>query len=352
MKLKKIIIILALFVLAIPTAAFASESDGIIKDGETVNGDLTLYTSTTIEDGATVNGDVAVFGGTLDLFGTINGDLIVFAGDAVVEGSVYGNIVVIGGDLKLDSAATIDGSCALLGGDMEGTHDCFHPVSSELNLETFQDIATLGEFPAVPTGNVHMESHRVIGFFSILISMVFTSLGVGGIAYLVAAAVPYRMYEVRSAVKNSPYAAGSIGVLTAIAGSSFLIITSLIWAPLLALLTLVCGLGILLGLAGLFYLVTISLISWFSIGTLMAKRFGGEWSDPAAAGIGTAALTFGLGMLGMWLPGLTILLVFLLFCAGLGGVVLTKLGRQPYPAQPDLLNEIKINQVISTLPSE
>ena len=352
MKLKKTIGILAFFVLLLPATAFAAESGDKIESGETINDDLTLYSDTTIEEGATVNGDVAVFGGKLELDGTVNGDLIVFAGDVEVDGSISGNIAVIGGDLEIDSDAIVSGSCILVGGAMSGTHNCFNPVSSEFNLETLQDFATLGEFPVPSAESVAIEPSEAIGFFSAAISMVFTAIVVGGIAFLVASAVPDRMYEVRSAVKHSPYSAGGIGILTAIAGSSFLILTSVVWIPLLAILALVCGLGIFLAFAGAFYLGAISLIGWSSVGALTAKRFIGQLSDPVAAGVGTAAITFALGMLGFALPGLTGFLGFLIFSIGLGGVVLTKLGRQPYPAQPSLVNEIKINQVMSTLPSE
>ncbi|MFT7586170.1 MAG: hypothetical protein ACI9EW_002601 [Cellvibrionaceae bacterium] len=352
MKLKKIIGILALFVLVVPTVVFASGSGDKIESGETIEGGLTLYDDTTIENGATINGDVAVFGGKLDLGGTINGDLIVFGGDVEVEGTVSGDIAVIGGDLRVSSSATIDGECVLLGGTTDSAHNCFNPVTSEFNLETLQGFATLGQFGVPSAGRSAIEPSQVGGVFSAAASMIFTAVFIGCVAFFMTGVLPSRMYEVRSAVEYSPYAAGGIGMLTAIAGSSFLILTSIIWLPLLVVLSFVCGLGIFLGFVGAFYLGAISLIGWSSIGTLIGKRFFGRMDEPLVAGIGTGVLTFALGMLSIVLPGITVMLTIVLFCVGLGGVVLTKLGRQSYPAQPSIINDIKINRVMSTLPPE
>ncbi|MFK7804640.1 MAG: hypothetical protein AB8G95_23595 [Anaerolineae bacterium] len=352
MKIKKIIGVLALFILAVPTVVFASGSGDKIESGETINEDLTLYSDTTIENGATVNGDVAVFGGKLELDGIINGDLIVLGGDVEMDGTVSGNVAVIGGDLDISSDAIINGDCVLLGGSIDESHSCFNPVSSEFSLEALQDFATLGELSAPSSEAFVIESGRAGNIFAAAVSMAFTAIVVGVIAGLATSVIPDRMYEVRSAVRHNPYAAGGIGILTAIAGSSFLILTSVVWVPLLAILTLVCGLGVFLGFAGAFYLGAISLIGWTSVGTLVAKRFSSRMNEPLIAGIGTGLLTFGLGILASALPGITGLLTFTLFCVGLGGVVLTKLGRQSYPAQPVLINDIKIDQVMSTLPPE
>lgn len=354
MKLKKVTGILTLLVLTLlPTVVFASESGDIIESGVTINDDLTLYSDTSIEEGATINGDVAIFGGELDLKGTINGDLIVFGGDVEVEGAVSGNIAVISGDLRVASTASISGECVLLGGTMNGTHSCFNPVSSEFNLEMLQGFATLGQFQTPPSEISAIEPSEAVGFFSAVISMLVAAIFIGVIAYVITAIIPDRIYEVRSAVKHSPYAAGGIGILTAIAGPSFLIITSPIWGFILLILSPVCGLGVFLGFAGAFYLILISLLSGISVGSLTGKKIlGTQIDDRLVAAIGTGGLTFALGMLGIALPVLTGLLGLLLFSAGLGGVVLTKLGRQPFPAQPTLIDEIKISRVMSTLPQE
>ncbi|MEM8863000.1 MAG: hypothetical protein AAGD96_32210, partial [Chloroflexota bacterium] len=142
-----------------------------------------------------------------------------------------------------------------------------------------------------------------------------------------------------------------------IAGSSFIILTSFIWVPILAILTLVCGLGIFLGFAGAFYLGVVTIMGWTAIGALLAGRFVDQSSqfnprDPLVAGIGTGILTLALGLLGIALPGLTFTITLILFSIGLGGVVLTKLGQQSYPRMAQPLNDIKIKRVMETLPPE
>ena len=163
------------------------------------------------------------------------------------------------------------------------------------------------------------------------------------------------MFEVRHAVTHNPYIAGGIGMLTAVAGSSFLLLTSWIWIPLLVVLSFVCGIGIFLGFAGLFYLGAMVLMGWITVGALVAGRVVGERStlnpnDPIIAAIGTGIVTFAFGMLSIPLPVLSILIVSVLFFVGLGGVVLTKLGKQTYPRLPNDIDQDKFNKVMGTLP--
>ncbi|MEM8863785.1 MAG: polymer-forming cytoskeletal protein, partial [Chloroflexota bacterium] len=244
---------IGLIFFAIPTLAFASGLDDIIENGESVNDDLLLWENTTVEEGAVINGDVTVFGGDFDFAGTINGDLTIFGGDAEIDGKVAGNIAVFAGDLELTSTAVINGECALVGGDIdvdEGVHNCFNPITAELSLDSFRNVATLGGFAANASDTSVIVPNESGSVLSAASSLIFMSLVIGGIAFFVTSAVPNRLYEVRSAVRNNPGAAGGIGFLTTIAGSSFIILSSFIWVPILAVLTLVCGLGIFLGFAG------------------------------------------------------------------------------------------------------
>lgn len=364
MKLQyKRLTFVAIIFFAIPTLAFASGADEIIPNGESVNDDLTLFEDTTVEEGAVINGNVTVFGSDFESAGTINGDLTIFGGDAEIEGAVTGNVAVIGGDLGISPEAVINGECALIGGGIdvgENGHNCFNPVTSELSLDSFRNVATLGGFvPNVSdSGMVVPESSGSV--LSAASSLIFMSLVVGGVAFFMTSAVPNRLFEVRSAVRRNPAAAGGIGLLTTIAGSSFLILTSIIWVPLLVVLTLACGLGVFLGFAGAFYLGVITIMGWTAIGALLAGRFVDQSSrfnprDPLVAGIGTGLLTMALGLLGIVLPGLTFTLTLILFSVGLGGVVLTKLGRQSFPKQAtklDGLDSVKIKRVMNTLPPE
>ena len=364
MKLKhKRFAFIAVVFFAIPTLAFASGAGDIIRNGESVNDDLTLFEDTTVEEGAVINGNVTVFGGDFDSAGTINGDLTIFGGDVELEGVVKGNVAVIGGDLEIASEATINGECALIGGDIDidaDTHNCFNPVTSELSLDSFRNFATLGGFAPGVTDSEVIVPESSGSVLSAASSLIFMSLVIGGIAFFVTSAVPDRLFEVRSAVRRNPAAAGGIGLLTTIAGSSFLILTSVIWVPLLAVLTLACGLGIFLGFAGAFYLGVITIMGWTAIGALMAGRFVDQSSrfnprDPLVAAVGTGLLTLVMGLLGIALPGLTFTLTLILFSVGLGGVVLTKLGRQSFPKQIvelDGLDSVKLKRVMDTLPPE
>ncbi len=355
MKLKKIITLLALLAVAIPTAVLASSSGDKIENGQTVEDDLTIYNDMTIEESAVVNGDITLMGGELEMEGTVNGDILVFGGDVELTGNVFGELVVFGGDIEIHPDAIISGECALFGGTVDRTDICLNPISADFSFASLNDFLTAGgpNVPAAPSAPFPPSESG--GFFSALMGMAFTALIVGTIGYFVTSAVPSRMYEVRSAVKHNPYIAGGIGMLTAIAGSSFLILTSWIWIPVLVVLSLVCGIGVFLGFAGLFYLGAVVLMGWITVGALAAGRFVDQSSplnpnDPLVAGIGTGAVTLLLGMLAIAFPVITSIIVSALFFVGLGGVVLTRIGKQSYPKFPDDMDRGKFDKVMQTLP--
>lgn len=185
--------------------------------------------------------------------------------------------------------------------------------------------------------------------------MVLAAFIVGAMGFFITSAVPARMYEMRTAVTHNPYMAGGIGMLTAIAGSSFLILTSWLWVPILVLLSFVCGIGLFMGFAGIFYLGAMVLMGWITVGALFAGRFVDQASplnpnDPLIAALGTGTVTLALGLLAIPFPVITVLVISALFFVGLGGVVLTRIGKQAYPRIPGDVDQSKFRKVMDTLP--
>lgn len=357
MKLRKVIFLLALIAFLVPAAVRASDSGDRIEGDEVIEGDLTLYESTTIEEGATINGNITVLGGDLTFDGTVTGNIIVFGGDVDISGEIVGQLIVFGGDISVTPGAVLGGECALVGGAVSGTARCLNPISAEFNASTLTDFLIGNNLRATPVELEPAQISESSGIFVTAFSTLVTSLILGAMGYFITSAVPSRMYEIRSAVQHNPYIAGGIGMLTAVAGSSFLILTSPIWIPLLVFLSLICGLGVLLGLAGTFYILAMMLMGWITIGALLAGRVVDQSSplnpnDPMVAAVGTGIVTLAVGILAIAFPVLTGFLIGILFFVGLGGVILTRIGKQPFPRLPRDIDQSKFVKIINTLPNK
>jgi hydrogenase/urease accessory protein HupE len=75
------------------------------------------------------------------------------------------------------------------------------------------------------------------------------------------------------------------------------------------------------------------------------------------AALGTAILTFVLGLLGIMLPFVEGIVAFFVGAVGLGAVALTQFGRKPYPHVDAVVSEfaedeVKIANVLDTLPDD
>lgn len=366
--------VLLLMIMLVPAdAAHAAPStDRIIREGETVNEDLVVFGDRLIvEDGATVNGDVVVFGGEASLGGTINGDVVVLGGEATLSGFVDGDLVTFGGNLDVTSTADVEVNCVVVGGNISGDGVDSISCNSFGEFPNFAIPAFVGprlpdgppEPPAPPAPPEVPEVPRLRrtandGFFSTIGSVIGRSFLLGILALVVAAIAPIQLDQVGHAVARKPAASGAVGLLTAIAGPSLaalLLLVSIV-------LTIVCigllGYPLVLGLV--IALVAGTLMGWVAVGTLLGKRLAralklSNHSLPVVAALGTAVLTLGAGLLSslpFWFGGwLWWLGAFLLACAGLGAVALTRFGTRPYPPGATTKGE-KVAIVMETLPVE
>jgi hypothetical protein len=182
-------------------------------------------------------------------------------------------------------------------------------------------------------------------------------LVLGILALLVGAVVPGHLGQISDTLVRKPAASGTVGLLTAIAGPSLILLLAIVSF----LLTFVC-IG-LLGWPIVFMLPVVLaagvLLGWVSIGTLLGRRLA-VWlkltnrSAPLVAALGTVVLTLAAALLGslpFWLGGWVWRLVTLLvLCAGLGAVALTRFGTRPYPQMEAGLGK-KVPAVLETLPA-
>lgn len=355
--------ILALFLLLVLMSvpahwAFAYQEEGgqIIRSGEVIKDDLALFgENLVVEAGALVEGDVMVWDGDVQLAGTIVGDVAIMGGNVTLEGNISGNVAVLGGSLDVTSAAMLSGDCVVVGGtlqiDATSTVSCTKP--DQVPIAPLNNIAPIIPIQPNPPEAPLPEIEGENGFWGSMMGLLGRTLLLGGIAWLVASAMPQQLGRVRSAIGQRPVASGVVGVLTVGAVASLATILALVSA----LLTLVCigllGFPLLLFMM-LFFLGAV-ILGWVAVGSLLgdrlAQRFNWKRDDLVRATVwGTVVLTFGLGLLGI-MPALFAIIAgfvtFVIAGIGLGAAVLTQMGRKPYP---EAIDPQKLNDTLSTLP--
>ena len=109
MKIKLTTLILLLALLFVPTASVNAQSPN--------SGDVFLLGQDyTLASGETLDGSLAVVGGNvlIEEDATVNGDVVVIGGSLTINGDINGDAAIIGGNLTV--SAKIDGDVAIVGG--------------------------------------------------------------------------------------------------------------------------------------------------------------------------------------------------------------------------------------------
>lgn len=301
-----------------------------------------------------INGDVVVFGGnvTIPASSQIDGDLVVFGGNATVDGTVTGDIGMIGGNINLGKTAVAKGDIGILGGEAEIAEGA--KVEGEvhrLNRFSFDDdegftlppISTVApDAPAPPAPPVaprfeHDSNFSDFGsgifrFIKNVVEDIAVLLSLAVIGWLVAAFMPDQMKTVGDTfTRSAPFSFG-VGLLTwfiaGAVGTILLITICLAFIPILGF--------ILLAIATLF--------GWIVAGQVIGERLllasGRPYPNHVVSTlVGVTALTTVAIMpiigeipcIGGLLSLLGGLLGIVIALTGLGAVILTRFGTQPYP---------------------
>lgn len=365
MKRSRLLLALLLLILLLPSGLAMAEGryDRIIREGETVEGSVTVIDDDLrVEAGGTVDGDVTVFGGDAHVAGTITGDAAVFDGDVILSGTIEGDLVLFGGDLQIEEGAQVDGSCFTMGGDVvdsSATVSCASFGSrfgSSSVLEAMPPLPAVPESPSPPEFEVRGPSFfsRVGHFFLDVSQVVGRSILLGILALIVTAVFPRQLQQVSDAIRRKPAASGAVGVLTAVAGPSLIVL-------LLVVLAITC-VGLLLYPAVFLLALALfaaALLGWIAVGDVLGRMLLRSLSVksaslPLTAALGTTVLTLLFGGLGL-LPFVwgESLVIILLVSVGLGAAALTQFGTKPYPptrALPE--NPDKVSAAIKTVPPE
>lgn len=343
-KLSLTILILLLLTMFVGTASAAPLSDTVIKSGETIDNDVTVLDGDLeIEEGATVNGDVAVF-----------------SGDLVIAGTVRGDVVIFSGDLEAAETAVIRGDCVVLSGEIQDD------TARGLNCTSVQGLNVPEFIPPIinfngPDATVR-QSSPIGHFLGQLAYTIGRSLIMGLLALFAAILAPTQLRQIEQTMTKQPFASGVIGTLTSISVPFIIVVLAL----LSGVLVLACGLG-LLGLPVVFALsiafALAALLGWIAVGHFFGEKVSNmlnlqSLSMPAAAALGTAVMTFVIGLLGIVSFGfLETALTGLVGLVGMGAVALTLFGTRPYPRLAHTANKLTVDAdketaVLSTLPED
>jgi hypothetical protein len=328
--------LLLMLMLSLATPAFAQE--GHRQPGQVIFGSDRI-----LEAGDILEGDLVIFGGNLRMAdgSHIEGDAVVFGGTAEVNGEIKGDLAVIGGSARLGPTARVEGDVASIGGQAKVDEGAY--VRGEIVETTEFDFGQISKpfFKAVPPPQA--EFYRGARFepfdmfFRIMTGFaqgLVVALVIAGIGLLVVLFLPAHTQTVAQTIRHVTPASFGVGLLTLIVG-----ITAMI---LLFITCCLIPIGLLVALA----LVLATLYGWIVVGYLLGGRItraiqkgGGEPSPTVSALVGIFLVTLiqqGLMALSnipclgffFWLMGAALWLF--VASTGLGAVVLTRFGTQPY----------------------
>jgi len=329
------VMLLLILMLTLTTPAFA-------QDGPQQPGQVIFGSDRYLESGDILQGDLIIFGGSLHMAdgSRIEGDTVVFGGRVEVNGEIRGDLAVIGGDARLGSTAQVDGDVASIGGQVKIDEDAY--VGGKI-IETTEFNFDRIPSPFIRAVPLPPEFGRGGGFepFGLLFRTMtgfaqglVMALVLAGIGLLVVLFLPAHTQVVAQTIRQVTPASFGVGLLTLIVG-----ITATV------LLFITCCL-IPVGLVVALALIGATLYGWIVVGYMLGERTlraiqkeGEDASPTVTALVGIFLVTLiqqGLMALSnipclgffFWLMGAAMWL--LIASTGLGAVVLTRFGTQPY----------------------
>jgi hypothetical protein len=338
---------ISLFALTPPALAQGPNGDQVIfgdnlelKAEEKINGDVLVFGgNVTIPKGSEINGDLVVFGGNANIDGTVTGDIGMLGGNVILGTTavVKGDIGLLGGDADVAEGATVEGQVQSLNRFVFGEGEGFTipPIPPASPVPPIPPVAPL---PTISPDHVSSGllggASRMLDFFKSLVEDIATLVALAVIAWLVSAFMPEQMKVVGDTLTQSAPLSFGLGLVTwviaVVIGGVLAITICLAFIPLLGF--------ILLAIATLF--------GWIVAGQIIGERLliasGRPYPNLVSSTVlGVTALTivatmpligeapcigFIFGLVGT-LVGLIVALT------GLGAVILTRFGTQPYPPQ-------------------
>ena len=310
--MRKLITGLLLLILLFPFATPAFADEGKVLFGE----DFILKTGDKYE------GDVVIFGGRLEMEegSYLKGDVVVFGQSAVVAGNLDGSLVVFGGDIEVKSTATIEEDVVLFGGKISKEEGA---VIRGQQVE----MALFGWMGRLPWGQLgYFTSWRggpgfryfdvFTGFVFGLLRYLLTTLALIAVGILIFLFWPEQVELVGETVLKAPLVSGGVGLAVLVLG-----------IPVGLVLILAACLGLVVWLA----LIVATLFGFTAIASLVGNRLLKAFNPDKFSPI--LAVLLGVIVLRLLdlVPCLGFILSGIVYSLGLGAVILTRFGTQPYP---------------------
>ena len=319
-KLVLVPVVVLVAALALPGAAYAGEAE---------QGQVVFGGTFTLESGDVLNGDLVIFGGSAELEqgSIVDGDVLLFGGNAEINGEIDGDLALLGGNADLGPSAVINGDVVTLGGNVDRAEGAV--VEGEFRSAEGFNRTFFFDFPNLPdfgeTFRIQPFGRSSVGpFFSPVTGIlwfILRTLLVAALAVLAVLFWPEPAERAGRAAVSQPIVAGGLGCLT------FMVV------PILILLMAITIIGLPLSFLAVVALVVAVVFGWIAIGVEVGRRmveaFNWEIHPAAAAGIGTLAVGFVIGGIGL-IPCVGWLAPLLVGSAGLGAVILTRFGSREY----------------------
>jgi len=277
----------------------------------------------TLQNGQTMEGDLIVFGGDvrIEADSRVEGSVVALGGDVEIAGTVKKDVVAMGGDVLLRETARIYGGLMALGGTVEREAGAQVRGQQVVNPPQWSwwrwgwGAVPVPIYPYWPSDGLPAMAFQVAmrGLGLLLRTVVMA-----GLAGLVALLWPRAATRVGRSALERPLNAFGMGLLTLIVGILLAIglIITLCLSPVGAAVAIALVVAILFGQLAIGIVVGERLMP-----TLTSRAVAPFWT----AALGAGLLTLLLGLLDLipcvgWVGG------FLVTCAGLGAVVLTRFG--------------------------
>lgn len=309
---KLFVLILLAAVLLIPSRALAQDHSNSLPDKYVFGDNFTL------ESGDTLDEDLYVFGGNIDIQSgaEVSGDIWLTGGNLTIDGEVGGDVHATGGSVRLGSTAVVNGDVEVTGASID--RDPAATVGGEIKRNAS------GPMELTP-GNWSLPWVATVAnnIFSDVFSVFLWSFLLAALAVVVVIFWPKQVALTGTTAIQQPVVAGGLGILTLIA--AVIILTLLAITIILSPISIIGFLA--LGVLALFGWIALG----YEVGHRLMKAFKTEWALPVSAGLGTLLLTFIARGIDVTFDCIGWTVPFIIGMMGLGAVLITRLGTQPYP---------------------
>jgi hypothetical protein len=306
--MKKVLLacLLGLLLAVSVTPVFADDGGKVVFGG-----------SYTLESGDEINGDLVILGGSavLERRSQVDGNVVVVGGSASVAGEIDGDVVVFGGDVVLRSTAVVDGDLVKIGGSVRR--------ESGAVVRGSEESVEFEGFPRIEPFSTRLSFDPWVNRWTRSIFNIFgdiaVALALAAIGLLVVLFLQKQTEVVGQAILAAPLPSAGVGLLTGV--------VAVVLMVLLAITICLSPVAFLLGVA----MLVAGIFGWIAIGLLVGRKLLEAFNVGGVTSLKAVAAGTLLISLLRAIPCLGGIFGFVVGCAGLGAVVLTRFGRQTYP---------------------